>query len=683
MTAVASQWHPGELAMHRTLHVPTRDNPTVDGLKEAHGYRVAVSPLVAFGTLDEEGRPWATVWGGEKGFTRPVAENVLGVNANPGAWDPVLEALLGRVKKIDGKEEDEIVRPEGGKVMAALSLDLETRDRVKLAGKMIAGVARKTGEGGVKDLQMAFSVEGALGNCPKYLNKKTIRPAVPKPVLVKAGKGGDVEVNGQDGEIGLDKGLPLPEGAMKLIKKADLFFIASKHGDGSMDVNTRGGAPGFLRVYRNQKPSASSKAGGEAPVSLVYPEYSGNRLYQTLGNLREDPVAGLVVPDFETGDVLYLTGKTTILVAEKAAAYIPRAKLAIRIDVVEARFVRQGLPFRGDFIDYSPYNPPVRKLISERKPGEAEDDGNANVVALASLTSREVLTNSISRYTFKVSPPPDARGAISRAETGERKKIPAWYPGQHVTFDFSSELDSGYSHMRDDDPQSLNDDFVRTFTVSAPLDHESVETVISSPGTDAAHGHEERCIREDAEPEMEIVVRRHGPATELLAKWNLRVPLEIPIMGFGGVEEFRMPTAPVGDGKESVFVAGGVGITPLLAQAKGVLGAEGKGRLKVLWSLKAEDLKLAKNVFEKIEGLVSVTKVFVTGARSDEGVGELMGVLKMMGAEVVERRMEKGDVSEAGTRGERKFYCCTGPAMMKTLLQFLEGEEVVFESFEY
>lgn len=674
------------------LGVAGRDNPTVHGLRQAHGYRVTVSPLVAFGALDERGRPWATVLGGEAGFCRPIAENVLGVNSIADArYDPVVQALFAVHKEGEmgpGERrvvDDEVVRPEGRKVMAGLSIDLETRDRLKLAGRFIAGAATATTPG-VANLQMAFAVEEALGNCPKYLNKKRIVPRIPTPELVRSSAGSPA-----GGE-----GLPLPREAVELIAKADLFFIASKHGDGSMDVNHRGGAPGFLRVFRNLGSSSGSDGGdvdgdGDGGVVLVYPEYSGNRLYQTLGNLGTDPVAGLVVPDFETGDALYVTGRTTILVAERAAAYMPRAKLAVRIDVAEARFVRAGLPFRGSVIDYSPYNPPVRRLAAEAG-GAREDEGGgaATAVAVATLLTRQVVTPSIARYVFRLAPTKGREGERGGSGSG----LGAWYPGQHVTFDFSPELDHGYSHMRDEDPQSLNDDFVRTFTVSAPLDAK----FLADAGGEAA-GSEGgvprlRVLRDGAEPELEIVVRRHGSATALLAKWNMRVPLEIPVLGFGGVEDFRMPIyrrpSGAGDethGKESVFVGAGVGITPLLAQAAGVLGVDNgktRGKLEVLWSLRVEDLPLAVDVFSRIDGLGAATKLFVTGSWNDaRDARDMLSAVKDFGAQVEERRMARDDLLETGDKGNRKYFCCTGPAMMKVLLQWLKSEEVVFESFEY
>ncbi|KAK8085019.1 hypothetical protein PG997_006290 [Apiospora hydei] len=575
-TAVASGgegWHAGERAIHQTLlgaRERPRDNPTYPGLAPSYGYRVQSSPLVAFGTLDRDGRPWTTIWGGEAGFCRPVAQGVLGVRgaAVDARFDPVLDALFGGGTGQGGVQDGEVVRPEGGKVMSSLSIDLETRDRVKLAGRMVAGAVSLTAQdGALADLQMAFQVTESLGNCPKYLNKKRIVPQTPHPQLASQGR----------------LGLPLSNEAIEHVHKADLFFISSKHGAAdngseaeSMDTNHRGGPAGLVRVFRNDESEG---------VTLVYPEYSGNRLYQTLGNLQTDPSVGLAIPDFETGDVLYLTGRASILIGGKAAAYLPRTKLAVRIDVQEARFVKDGLPFRGSAIDYSPYNPPVRRLATEKPPPEAT--ANESGLGTARLVAREETTPTISRYVFQLSL------SSPNSTTSSTKPASLWHAGQHVTLDFGPELDHGWSHMRDDNPQSLNDDFVRTFTVSSPP---------PSPPT-------------SPDPvEFEITARRHGPVTALLAKWNLRVPLELPVLGFGGEEAFRLPVlaqAAENNGAEtpsqrttSVFVAGGVGITPLMAQASDVLSSshyddDAIRPLKLLWSLRREDLALAVKVLEK------------------------------------------------------------------------------------
>ncbi|KAJ4393431.1 hypothetical protein N0V93_002641 [Gnomoniopsis smithogilvyi] len=608
-------FHSGETAIHALLHIqPHRSNPTQVGLPARFALRVAASPLVALGTLDDEGMPWTSVWGGEVGFATPLEHGVLAVESVADAChDPVASSLFGTSR--DGRLNDEayhITREEleggGGRVMAGLSIDLATRDRVKLGGRLVAGKVDLIGEEGVARVHMAMLVEESLGNCPKYLNKKTIRSHLPSPRLIS-----DM--------------LPISSEALALLDAADLFFLSSTDGS-TMDTNHRGGPPGFVRVISNDTQNGTQ---------LIYPEYSGNRLYQTLGNLYVRPLVGICVPDFGTGDVLYLTGDAKILVGSDAARLLPHTKLAVKINVTAARFVRDGLPFRGDVVDFSPYNPPVRRFVGETASGAVEA---AEASMTATLVNREIITPSIARFTF----------TLATTKGGVRM----WKPGQHITLDFSEELDVGWSHMRDDDPASLNDDFVRTFTISNEPDLGVGEEV--KDGT-----------------EVQITVRRNGPATGLLWKCNLRAPLEVPVLGFGGEEEHRVPE--VDDGREAVFVAAGVGITPALGQAPGLL-ATGR-KFRVLWSLKAEDLPLAVDVFRKIAGLAEKTTLFVTG----KVVGE--GNLEGLGSETVRRRMSQEDVLMRGEEAPRKYYLCTAPELLKLLLMWLDGQDVTYESFEY
>lgn len=346
--------------------------------------------------------------------------------------------------------------------MSALSVDLENRDRVKIAGRMVVGVM--AGDSlSVGEVQLLVNVKETLGNCPKYMNKKVIRAHLPDPRLVS-------------------DTLPLPKEASGLIEKADMFFLSTANGE-AMDTNHRGGPPGFVRVVKNE----------DSEVVIVYPEYSGNRLYETLGNLYLNPKIGITIPDFDSSDVLHLTGTTSILIGHDAASLLPHTKLAIKITVTAARFIRNSLPFRGTPGQLSPYNPPIRRLATEIPPTTTSP--NTAVQITATLATRTPITPTINRYTLHLSP-----------------HVQPWRPGQYITLDFSPELDMGWSHMRPDDPQSLNDDFVRTFTISNP----PPQTTLNNKTV------------------VEITARTHGPATGLLARWNLRVPLEIPVLGFGG-----------------------------------------------------------------------------------------------------------------------------------------------------
>lgn len=616
----AMPWHPGEHAMHEKLSVPETDNPTSLGLTPMAAYQLQADPLLAVGTLDSQKRPWTTVWGGEAGFARSLGSGIVGIRTTVDRkYDPVVQALVG------GKGDGEVVREEGkGRMIGGLAIDLMKRKRMKLYGRMVAGALAKAempdeegielseearkqdqkedwdvGEG---EIQLAQRIEQSLGNCPKYLNKKHISPARPRPRLVSQGP-------------------KLPVEAIKLINKADLFFISSSRQEYDMDTNHRGGPAGFVRVVSN----------GSDDAEIIYPEYSGNRLYQTLGNLTVTPLAGLVFPDFDTGDVLYITGRTEILIGKDAAAILPRSNMAVKIKVIEAIFVKEGLAFRGTPDEPSPYNPNVRLLPSEGNIA-AQIKGEQNT---ARLIGKSELTPTVNRYRF----------AMTNA-------VP-YKAGQWVAMDFSEELDMGYSHMRDDDPKSLNDDYVRTFTVSSP------------PAGTEAKPHDE----------FEITVRRIGPVTGFLSQQNAKGGLEVPLKGFGGDFIIQRPS----DGATAVFVAGGVGITPLLGQ----LPSLDLTTFRLIWILRIDDWGLVEDTFSKHPEIASNTMIYFTGeTKEDLSVQQKKKVEQFTsnGAVVELRRPEEKDF---GATDAERWYLCAGRPLRDRLLEWLKGRTVVFENFDY
>lgn len=234
---IESEWSRGELELQRKLKVPPMENPTAVGLPQRHYGRVMRSPLMALGTLDGEGRPWTTVWGGERTFVRPIAEDVLGVNSGVSRLDPVFELLWGD----KGESGSGAVVQMNNKLMSGLVIDLETRDRVKMMGAAVAGAMV-----GEERVQLAMHVAGSLGNCPKYLNKKAVVPH---------------DTAGAERVWGEGDGLRLGAEALGLLDEADLFFMSTTDEE-SMDTNHRGGKPGFVRVLRND----------DDVVELIYPE---------------------------------------------------------------------------------------------------------------------------------------------------------------------------------------------------------------------------------------------------------------------------------------------------------------------------------------------------------------------------------------------------------------------------
>lgn len=156
--ALETQWHKGEEEIHKLLHVPTVDNPTSSFLSPYAANLLTQSPLLALGTVDSEGRPWTSLWGGERGFARAIAQSMIGIQATiDRTHDPVAETLLG------GRADGEVIKAEGqGKMVGGLAIDLETRRRVKLYGRMAVGALVATEEG-VADAQLAVKIEQSLG----------------------------------------------------------------------------------------------------------------------------------------------------------------------------------------------------------------------------------------------------------------------------------------------------------------------------------------------------------------------------------------------------------------------------------------------------------------------------------------------------------------------------------------
>ena len=436
------------------------------------------------------------------------------------------------------------------------------------------------------------------------MNQKQIIPSLPEPLL-------------------LSDTLPLPEAALRLLAKADMFFVSSSYHESNMGTNYRGGSPGFVRVVKNDA----------SETILVYPELSGNRLYQTLGNLYTTPRAGLIFPDFNNGDTLYLTTTTEIVFGKDAAAILPRSNLAVKFYVSAARFVKNALSFRGNSLERSPYNPPVRYLPAEKALPDAQT--NNSKVVYAKLLARDRLTPTIARFRFSISDP----------EASER-----WTPGQYVALAFEDELSLGYSHMRDDDPRSLNDDYVRTFTVSSSPD--------SLPND-----------------EFEITIRNVGTVTNFLFRQNIRAQLEVPLKGFGGSFTIKQGSKDI-----VPFVAGGIGITPILAQIHDL----DLTRIQLFWTVSIHDIGLVTDTMERCPVLAPSTRIFISRL-SEQSPAESKSQIQKLegyGVHVVTKRMVASDL-EGRTDLSATWYLCAGTALRKSLLAWLPTKNCIYEDFDY
>ena len=261
-----SPYHAGERRVQQWLgeeHVAARHAPAIQPIVSAGVARqLARQPLVLVSSLDADGRVWTSALQGAPGFVgvpRP-AQLVLDlalVHCDPG---DVLWANLARAAAAP---------------VSLLFIDLATKWRFRVNGR-----ARAAAPG------LAVDVDQAFLNCPKYLQD---RPA--------AGPGAGVAAAGA--RAPRTAGLGTPPDLAAWLRRADAFFVGSGDGAGALDTAYRGGPAGFVRL---------DDAG-----ALLVPDYVGNSMYNTLGNLALCDAAGLLFLDPAAGRALQLSGRAEAL----------------------------------------------------------------------------------------------------------------------------------------------------------------------------------------------------------------------------------------------------------------------------------------------------------------------------------------------------------------------------------
>lgn len=309
MTGAASPFHAGEQAIQSLAGVRDRIErkgraSIRDYMPEQHRAFFAALPVMVVGLADQEGHPWATTLSGPPGFMHSADEKRLVIHAWPDPGDPLGSCIR------DGA-------PIGG-----LGIEFSTRRRNRINGRIENCIV---GEG------FTIKVQQSFGNCPKYIQARheRLRPCSrPVPESRTASRLGDSEI--------------------RFIAEADTFFIASRsaqldraESSQGLDVSHRGGLPGFVRVI--------------SPTELCFPDFSGNLLFNTLGNLAADPRAGLLFIDFQSGGMLHILGRARICWDVPEAARSAGIERLIFIDIQCVLNRAHAFPHLFDFVSYSPH----------------------------------------------------------------------------------------------------------------------------------------------------------------------------------------------------------------------------------------------------------------------------------------------------------------------------------------
>lgn len=254
---------------------------------------------------------------------------------------------------------------------------------------------------------------------------------------------------------------------MEIIDQADFVWLGTRHSASkelscgqedhdSLGCNHRGGSAGFVRTFFDEE---------KGRTCVVLPDFSGNRLMMSFGNIQgeNDGVAGLAIPKFGYAEdpststsILHLTGDARVVNDREAQKYVRGIKSCLlvwvtgysivdHVPLVIGRLEKEEEVERTlsegekrNLTSWSPYNPPVKKLINEKLvEGSREAILASAPKTEATLVRAQFLSDELGVFTFR---------APLQLSTGGKLSCEA---GQHIIVDASPALEfrvTSYRH---------------------------------------------------------------------------------------------------------------------------------------------------------------------------------------------------------------------------------------------
>jgi hypothetical protein len=296
-------FHEGELALQRATGArqigASNGRIIVDQvIPNAVGF-IARQELAIAATIEGNGRLWCSALVGPSGsFTAPDPTRLVLERSASRPDDPLWRNL----------HDDSRI--------GMLFIEIGSRRRYRVNGR----VADPDGDALVVEVSEAFP------NCPKYISRRH---------LVVGPAGAD--------DTPAEVGTRLGDAERRIIAGADTCFVASANPEGNLDASHRGGRPGFVEVRDD---------------GLWIPDYPGNGMFNTLGNLTVHPAAGLLFIDFAGDETLQLTGTTAIdLDAGDSDGGTGGTSRAWTFTPTSWRRAPLARRLRAELLDLSPHNP--------------------------------------------------------------------------------------------------------------------------------------------------------------------------------------------------------------------------------------------------------------------------------------------------------------------------------------
>jgi hypothetical protein len=101
------------------------------------------------------------------------------------------------------------------------------------------------------------------------------------------------------------------------IERSPMFFLATTSPDGWPDCSYKGGQPGFVKVTDER--------------TLAFPNYDGNGMFRSLGNVLLNPKVGLLFIDFEHPNRMRINGTASLHDDPELVAGFEGAQLVVQV----------------------------------------------------------------------------------------------------------------------------------------------------------------------------------------------------------------------------------------------------------------------------------------------------------------------------------------------------------------
>lgn len=267
---------------------------------------VGEARLAGLAVVDANGAIHADVLTGNAGFLHAPDHGTLEIACVPPLTAPLFP-------------------PGAERTVGLIILEPWTRRRMRVNGRAIR-----------RGPTLLVRADQVYANCPKYIQTRTVIDAG-QPAAAHRDWAGRTSTQGSWRLNDVSH--------RELIEAADTFFLASYAPGHGADMSHRGGSPGFVTVVDD--------------THLSWPEYAGNSMYMSLGNLLLEPRCALVFPDWSESRTLHLRGRAVVDWNLRRAASAPGAQCVVDFEVEEVVDILDGMPSRWRFGEYHRFNPPA------------------------------------------------------------------------------------------------------------------------------------------------------------------------------------------------------------------------------------------------------------------------------------------------------------------------------------